>query len=103
MKTYFDDEEDEVEGNSPETDFEAAEMLLSPRGGPSSREELITYIPEKHISDRLIMRYFSSSSPSQRKFPYQNQATLSNTSTSLRTPTNFYQKCEYSQNIQAKI
>ncbi|TQV91080.1 C6 transcription factor [Cordyceps javanica] len=65
MKTYFDDEDDEVEGDSPGTDMEAAEMLLSPRGGPASREELIANIPEKHITDRLIMRYFSSSSPSQ--------------------------------------
>ncbi|KAJ4148241.1 hypothetical protein LMH87_002721 [Akanthomyces muscarius] len=65
LKTYFDDEDDEVQGDSPGTDLEAAEMLLSPRGGPSSREELIGHIPEKHIADRLIMRYFSSSSPAQ--------------------------------------
>ncbi|KAJ3483075.1 hypothetical protein NLG97_g7397 [Lecanicillium saksenae] len=65
MKTYFDDEDDVMEGDSPGADFEAAEMLLSPRGGPSSREDLISHIPEKHIADRLIMRYFNSSSPSQ--------------------------------------
>lgn len=65
MKTYFDDEDDEVDDDSPGMDLDAAEMLLSPRGGPASREELIGHIPEKHITDRLIMRYFSSSSPSQ--------------------------------------
>ncbi|OAA72499.1 Transcription factor [Cordyceps fumosorosea ARSEF 2679] len=65
MKTYFDDEDDELEGDSPGGDLDAAEMLLSPRAGPASREELIGHIPEKHIADRLIMRYFSSSSPSQ--------------------------------------
>ncbi|EJP68660.1 fungal specific transcription factor [Beauveria bassiana ARSEF 2860] len=65
MKTYFDDEDDEVEGDSPGRDLEAAEILLSPRGGPGSRDELIGNIPEKYIADRLIMRYFSSASPSQ--------------------------------------
>lgn len=65
MKTYFDDEDEEASGDSPGTDLDVAELLLSLRGGPSSREELIGHIPEKHISDRLIMRYFSSSSPSQ--------------------------------------
>ncbi|KAM3507649.1 hypothetical protein MY10362_001655 [Beauveria mimosiformis] len=67
MKTYFDDEDDEVEGDSPGRDLEAAEILLSPRGGPGSRDELIGNIPEKYIADRLIMRYFSSASPSQCK------------------------------------
>jgi hypothetical protein len=31
------------------------------------RDQLLRQLPEKQIMDRLIMRYFTSMSPSQRK------------------------------------
>lgn len=39
-------------------------MLLHPRPGPGDRNELLAQLPERHIMDRLITRYFASASPS---------------------------------------
>ncbi|KAF6841723.1 C6 transcription factor [Colletotrichum plurivorum] len=67
MKSYF--EEPEVLGDeSPEQqadDLEAPELLLFSRNQPRNREELLRLMPERKIVDRLVMRYFSSHSPSQ--------------------------------------
>ncbi|KAF6806560.1 C6 transcription factor [Colletotrichum musicola] len=67
MKSYF--EEPEVLGDeSPEQqadDLEAPELLLFSRNQPRNREELLRLMPERKIVDRLVMRYFSSQSPSQ--------------------------------------
>ncbi|OHW94613.1 C6 transcription factor [Colletotrichum incanum] len=65
MKSYFEEPEC-VEDESPEPsdELEALDLLLS-KSVPRNREDLIQLIPERNIVDRLIMRYFSSQSPSQ--------------------------------------
>lgn len=35
-------------------------------GAPRNRTELLALLPNRDIVDRLVVRYFSSSSPSQR-------------------------------------
>ncbi|WYZ38654.1 hypothetical protein EsH8_III_000568 [Colletotrichum jinshuiense] len=66
MKNYF-EEPEVVEDESPEqcNDLEAPDLLLLSRNTPSSREDLLKLVPERKVVDRLIMRYFSSHSPSQ--------------------------------------
>lgn len=64
---YFDDSEEQDEGNSPTDELDPSEMLLSPRGAVGSRDDLIAQLPERHVADMLITRYFASMSPSQRK------------------------------------
>ncbi len=66
MKSYFDDEDDVLEGDSPSDELDSTDLLIQ-SGGPSSREDLLAQLPEKHVADRLIMRYFASFSPAQRK------------------------------------
>ncbi|OLN82085.1 putative transcriptional regulatory protein C1F7.11c 3 [Colletotrichum chlorophyti] len=66
MKSYF--EEPDVaddESPGPSDDVATPSDLLLSRNAPRSREELLRLIPEKKIVDRLVMRYFSSHSPSQ--------------------------------------
>lgn len=65
---YFDESEEQDEGNSPTDELDAPEMLLSPRAQPGNKDELIAQLPERHVADRLITRYFASMSPSQRMF-----------------------------------
>lgn len=71
LKSYFDHEEipQEVDGDSPEqfTDGHSPPMLTSDRTAPRSRQDLLDLLPPKHIADRLVMRYFSAYSASQRK------------------------------------
>lgn len=67
MKAYFDEQVDEDEGALPSDELDGAEMLLHTSSAPGDRNELLAQLPEKHVIDRLIMRYFASSSPSQRK------------------------------------
>jgi hypothetical protein len=64
---YFDDSEEPEDESSPTDELDVPELLLRPRGSPGNRDELIAQLPEKHVADRLIMRYFSSMSPSQRE------------------------------------
>lgn len=70
LKSYFDHEEinQEVDGDSPEqfTDGNSPPMLTSDRTAPRSRQDLLDLLPPKHIADRLVMRYFSAYSASQR-------------------------------------
>lgn len=73
LKMYFDDSEEQEEGASPTDELDAPEMLLSPRSAPSNRDELIAQLPERHVADRLITRYFSSMSPSQRQYALVSQ------------------------------
>ncbi|KAF7549048.1 hypothetical protein G7Z17_g6663 [Cylindrodendrum hubeiense] len=63
LKSYFDqpDDIDDVEAG----EYDSADLLLFARAGPSNREELLSYLPERKVADRLITRYFSSMSPSQ--------------------------------------
>jgi hypothetical protein len=67
MKSYFEDDDELVEGNSPQDETAATDLLIQ-SGGPSNRKELLAQLPEKHVADRLIMRYFSSASPAQREY-----------------------------------
>jgi len=76
MKSYFEDEDEVAEGDSPLDETDATDLLIQ-SGGPSNREELLAQLPEKHVADRLIMRYFSSASPAQRK--YRGQQFLAQT------------------------
>ncbi|KAK6211903.1 hypothetical protein LQW54_005604 [Pestalotiopsis sp. IQ-011] len=69
LKSYFEYPEDE-EGDSTTTgdSYDAArspEMLLLSPTGPRTREEILSILPDKSVVDRLMMRYFSSNSPSQ--------------------------------------
>ncbi|KAM0257438.1 hypothetical protein ACHAQJ_004384 [Trichoderma viride] len=65
IKAYFDDPGDSEDDAMPGDELEGPEMLLYSRGAPSSREELLAQLPERHVVDRLVTRYFSSKSPSQ--------------------------------------
>ncbi|KAK1986608.1 fungal-specific transcription factor domain-containing protein [Colletotrichum cereale] len=67
MKSYLEEAEladDESPGLSDE--LEAPDLVFSPPGNtPRSREDLMRLVPDRKIVDRLVMRYFSSQSPSQ--------------------------------------
>ncbi|KAK2759713.1 C6 transcription factor [Colletotrichum kahawae] len=69
MKNYFEEPEvnEDWSGDSPDQtdELESPDVLLFSRNMPRNREELMRLIPEKKIVDRLVMRYFSSQSPSQ--------------------------------------
>ncbi|KAK1538194.1 fungal specific transcription factor domain-containing protein [Colletotrichum paranaense] len=70
MKSYFEEPEtDYDESPEPSDEIEAPDLMLFSRNMPRSREDLLKLLPEQKIVDRLIMRYFSSRSPSQRKTP----------------------------------
>lgn len=90
---YFDESEEQEEGRSPPDELEGPELLLYSRGAPSNREELISQLPERRVADRLIMRYFSCMSPSQRK--YHSSACSCScsklTENRYRAPPNIYQ------------
>lgn len=68
IKAYFDDPGDSDDDLLPGEELEGPEMLLYSRGAPTSREELLAQLPERHVADRLVTRYFSSKSPSQREY-----------------------------------
>ncbi|KJZ74213.1 hypothetical protein HIM_06444 [Hirsutella minnesotensis 3608] len=66
LKSYFIDSDNDEDGDaSPTDEIDGPEMLLWPRGGPVSKEELLAQLPERQVADRLITRYFASLSPSQ--------------------------------------
>ncbi|KJK75005.1 hypothetical protein H634G_09640 [Metarhizium anisopliae BRIP 53293] len=65
LKTYFDDTGAHEEGILSTDDLDAPEMLLCPTIPPTNRDELIAQLPDRHVADRLIKRYFASMSPSQ--------------------------------------
>lgn len=67
MKSYFDDDDAADDDASPSDSLDGPDMLLLSRNGPTDRNELLAHVPDKSIADRLIMRYFTSSSPSQCK------------------------------------
>lgn len=68
IKAYFDDPGDSEDEFGPGDELEGPEMLLYSRGAPSNRQELLAQLPERHVVDRLVTRYFSSKSPSQRLY-----------------------------------
>ncbi|KOS18693.1 putative transcriptional regulatory protein [Escovopsis weberi] len=68
MKSYFDDPDDSDDDSLPKEDPDTPDMLPFGRGwggGPRNREELLALLPEKHVSDRIVTRYFSAKTPSQ--------------------------------------
>lgn len=69
LKSYFDHEENqEMDGNSPETFSEGASppVFIGDRSSPRTRQEFLDLLPPKHVADRLVMRYFAAHSASQR-------------------------------------
>jgi hypothetical protein len=48
-------------------ELDTPDIPLQSKNGPRTREELLARLPERSIADRLIMRYFTCMSPSQRK------------------------------------
>lgn len=66
---YFDDTGAHEEGILSTDDLDAPEMLLCPTIPPTNKDELIAQLPDRHVADRLIKRYFASMSPSQREPP----------------------------------
>lgn len=78
IKAYFDDPGDSDDDAAPGEELDGPEMLLYSRGAPSNREELLAQLPERKVADRLVTRYFSSKSPSQRQYthftPYQDSS-----------------------------
>lgn len=70
-------------------------MLLFARAGPRNREDLLSYLPERKVADRLITRYFSSMSPSQRKYrPGESTTARELTKHRYYSSTNLYQSRE---------
>ncbi|KAB5563299.1 hypothetical protein GE09DRAFT_777776 [Coniochaeta sp. 2T2.1] len=68
LKSYFEDD-DNLSADSPgETDLDGQSselLMLNNNSVPRSRQELLSYLPPRHVVDRLTMRYFSAYSPSQ--------------------------------------
>jgi len=68
LKSYFDDPEAAEDGPSEEApEMESPEMVMLSKGVPRSKRDLLALLPQRHVVDRLIMRYFTSNSPSQRR------------------------------------
>ncbi|KAI5461265.1 hypothetical protein BGZ63DRAFT_414072 [Mariannaea sp. PMI_226] len=65
LKCYFDDQPDELYDSEAGDFIEPCDVLLGSRAGPKNREELLSFLPERQVADRLLMRYFGSMSPSQ--------------------------------------
>ncbi|KAK1992456.1 fungal-specific transcription factor domain-containing protein [Colletotrichum falcatum] len=66
MKSYLEEAElDEDESPGSSSELEAPDLVFSSGNTPRSREDLMRLIPDRKIVDRLVMRYFSSHSPSQ--------------------------------------
>ncbi|WQF79669.1 hypothetical protein CDEST_04683 [Colletotrichum destructivum] len=66
MKSYFEEPEFvEDESSEPSDELESPDLLLFSTNAPRNREDMLRLIPERRVADRLVMRYFSSQSPSQ--------------------------------------
>ncbi|RFU35212.1 hypothetical protein B7463_g1097, partial [Scytalidium lignicola] len=63
MKSYCNAEEFES-SESPESlgDLSGSSLLFN-AGIPSTREEILAFLPPRHVVDRYVSRYFNSSSP----------------------------------------
>ena len=69
LQGYFDEEDPEDGAPYIDPESQTAEMFMLPTSAPRSRQELLSYLPPKHVVDRLTMRYFNAYSPSQRTSP----------------------------------
>ncbi|OIW29951.1 hypothetical protein CONLIGDRAFT_544161, partial [Coniochaeta ligniaria NRRL 30616] len=66
LKSYFEDDDNPSDGGSePDLDGQSLEVLMLNNSVPRSRQEILSYLPPRHIVDRLVMRFFSAYSPSQ--------------------------------------
>ncbi|KAK3944185.1 fungal-specific transcription factor domain-containing protein [Diplogelasinospora grovesii] len=65
LKSYFDDEEDPGEQSPNSQESQSPEIMLLPRGGRMDRQDILDVLPQRHIVDRLVQRYFTANSPSQ--------------------------------------
>ncbi|KAH6892200.1 hypothetical protein B0T10DRAFT_457916 [Thelonectria olida] len=63
LKSYFDQPDELNDGEMGESD--SADLLLFSRTGPRNRQDLMNYLPDRQVADRILMRYFASMSPSQ--------------------------------------
>jgi hypothetical protein len=71
LKSYFNEEARDIGIAEEEANGEAYSpgMFMLSGEKPRRKEDLLNVLPERHVVDRLIMRYFSAGSPSQRKKP----------------------------------
>ncbi|KAK2019699.1 fungal-specific transcription factor domain-containing protein [Colletotrichum eremochloae] len=66
MKSYLEEAElTDDESPGPSSELEAPDLVFSSGSTPRSREDLMRLVPDRKVVDRLVMRYFSSHSPSQ--------------------------------------
>ena len=69
LKAYFEESDDEDQNprdDSPEED--ASEMLLFSGPGPRKKDDILRLVPHKSMAQRLVTRYLTSFSPSQREY-----------------------------------
>ena len=72
LRTYFedpddDDDDDDDEFHDSYAPGRSAELLLFSKNVPRSKDDLLALLPDKRIIDRLMARYFTSNSPTQRR------------------------------------
>lgn len=67
LKTYFEDEQQEEIDERPEMSpsLDASEQLLLGGQQPRNRADLLALMPPRNVVDRLVARYFGSSTPTQ--------------------------------------
>ena len=69
LKQYFEySDDDDLENMVPSAMADEVDLILN-TGRPSlmNKEQLLRRLPEKGVMNQIIMRYFSSASPSQRR------------------------------------
>ncbi|KAK8065613.1 C6 transcription factor [Apiospora hydei] len=69
LKNYFEDSDDGEEIQDPFEIDGGPELVVFSMNVPRTREDLLALLPHKSIIDRLMLRYFNSNSPSQRRCP----------------------------------
>lgn len=67
LKSYFDEPEEAVEKSPDPPEADSPELFMLNRASLKSKQDLMDLLPQRHVADRLIMRYFSAHSASQRK------------------------------------
>lgn len=66
VKSYFN--ENEVEDMPPDESVRPDTSLLFNSQSAATKEDLLAALPERNIVDRLVYRYFNSSSPALREW-----------------------------------
>ncbi|KAK7996339.1 hypothetical protein PG991_015806 [Apiospora marii] len=67
LKNYFDVSDGGGETQDPFEIDGGPELVVFSKNVPRTRDEFLALLPEKSIIDRLMLRYFNSNSPSQRR------------------------------------